>query len=83
MKIVRNLLLLCILLICQQYMVAQSYDLGRQKQSFSYKSLYKHSVPKEMIVVENTKDYLLPRLGETLKRLIIFERTKKHTTFVF
>ena len=53
MKIVRNLLLLCILLICQQYMVAQSYDLGKQKQSFSYKSLYRNSAKKE-VVVKNT-----------------------------
>ena len=40
MRIVRNLILLCILLICQQHIVAQSYDLGKQKQSFSYETLY-------------------------------------------
>ena len=56
-------MLICILFACQLNAGAQSVSLGRQKQSFSYKSLYKHSVPKEMIVVENTKDYLLPRLG--------------------
>ena len=40
MRIVRNLILLCMLLICQQYIVAQSYDLGKQKQSFAYETLY-------------------------------------------
>jgi hypothetical protein len=34
-------------------MVAQSYDLGRQKQSFSYKLLYRNSAEKE-VVVKNT-----------------------------
>ena len=46
MRIVRNLILLCMLLICQQYIVAQSYNLGKQKQSFAYKTLYANQVVK-------------------------------------
>lgn len=46
MRIVRNLVLLCILLICQQHIVAQNYNLGKQKQSFAYKTLYANQVVK-------------------------------------
>jgi hypothetical protein len=56
MRIARNLILLCILLICQQHIVAQSYDLGKQKQSFAYKTLYANQAidiqPTQPIVVE-------------------------------
>ena len=56
MRIVRNLILLCILLICQQHIVAQSYDLGKQKQSFAYETLYANQAiniqPTQPIVVE-------------------------------
>jgi hypothetical protein len=46
MRIVRNLVLLCILLICQQHIVAQNYNLGKQKQSFAYKTLYANQIVK-------------------------------------
>lgn len=46
MRIVRNLILLCILLTCQQHIVAQNYNLGKQKQSFAYKTLYANQVVK-------------------------------------
>lgn len=56
MRIVRNLILLCILLTCQQYIVAQSYNLGKQKQSFAYETLYANQAiniqPTQPIVVE-------------------------------
>ena len=32
------------LLICQQYITAQNYNLGKQKQSFAYKTLYANQV---------------------------------------
>ena len=55
MRRVHNLILLCMLLICQQHIVAQSYKLGKQKHSFSYESLYKHSsAVKKVTVVEKT-----------------------------
>lgn len=44
MRRVYNLIVLCMLLICQQHIVAQSYDLGKQKQSFAYKTLYANQV---------------------------------------
>ena len=40
MRRIYKLFVLCILLICQQHIVAQSYDLGKQKQSFAYEKLY-------------------------------------------
>ena len=40
MRRIYKLFVLCILLICQQHIVAQSYDLGKQKQSFAYETLY-------------------------------------------
>ena len=40
MRRIYKLFVLCILLICQQHIVAQSYDLGKQKQSFVYDILY-------------------------------------------
>ena len=46
MRIIRNLILLGILLICQQYIVAQSYYLGKQKQSFAHKTLYANHAQK-------------------------------------
>ena len=46
MRRVYNLIMLCILLICQQYIVAQSYYLGEQKQSFSYNTLYANHAQK-------------------------------------
>ena len=52
--IVKILTLTCILFACQLNAGAQTVSLGRQKQSFSYKLLYRNSVAKEMNVVENT-----------------------------
>ena len=46
MKRVYNLIVLCILLICQQDIVAQSYNLGKQKQSFAYNTLYTNHAQK-------------------------------------
>ena len=46
MRRVYNLIVLCILLICQQYIVAQSYYLGKQKQSFAYNTLYTNHAQK-------------------------------------
>lgn len=46
MKTPFNLILLCMLLICQQHIIAQSYNLGQQKQSFAYKKLYAYHAQK-------------------------------------
>lgn len=40
MRRIYKLFVLCMLLTCQQYIVAQSYYLGMQKQSFAYETLY-------------------------------------------
>lgn len=40
MKTIQKLVLICILFTCQQYITAQNYNLGKQKQSFAYKTLY-------------------------------------------
>lgn len=55
MRRVYNLIVLCILLICQQNIVAQSYNLGRQKQSFAYKTLYANSAQRIQVVNTNTQ----------------------------
>lgn len=55
MRIVRNLILLCMLLICQQYIVAQSYNLGKQKQSFAYETLYANRAQVSQVVKNNTE----------------------------
>jgi hypothetical protein len=66
--IVKILTLTCILFACQLNAGAQTVSLGRQKQSFSYKSLYRHSVAKEMNVVENTTPK--PIVKETPKPVV-------------
>ena len=38
------------LFICQQYITAQNYNLGKQKQSFAYETLYANSAPKTPVV---------------------------------
>ena len=38
------------LFIYQQYITAQNYNLGKQKQSFAYKTLYANSAPKTPVV---------------------------------
>lgn len=55
MKRVYNLIVLCILLICQQDIVAQSYNLGKQKQSFAYKTLYAKRPQKSEAVKSNNE----------------------------
>lgn len=54
MKKVRNLILLCMLLICQQYITAQSYNLGKQKQSFAYETLYAYHAQIPQVVNNKT-----------------------------
>ena len=66
--IVKILTLTCILFACQLNAGAQTVSLGKQKQSFSYKSLYRHSVAKEMNVVENTTPK--PIVKETPKPVV-------------
>jgi hypothetical protein len=55
MKRVYNLIVLCILLICQQHIVAQSYNLGRQKQSFAYETLYANQHGMSQVVKSNNE----------------------------
>ena len=58
MKRVYNLIVLCMLLICQQNIVAQSYNLGTQKQSFAYETLYAKRPQKSQLEksqVENSQ----------------------------
>lgn len=43
------------LFICQQHITAQSYNLGKQKQSFAYEALYAKR-PQEAQVVKNNKE---------------------------
>lgn len=47
--------MLCILLICQQQVVAQSYNLGRHKQSFEYETLYANQ-PKVSEVIKSNNE---------------------------
>jgi len=55
MKRVYNLIVLCILLIYQQHIVAQSYNLGRQKQSFAYETLYANQHGMSQVVKSNNE----------------------------
>lgn len=55
MRIVYNLIVLCILLICQQNIVAQSYNLGTQKQSFEYETLYANRAQVSQVVTSNSE----------------------------
>lgn len=55
MRKVYNLIVLCILLICQQNIVAQSYNLGRQKQSFAYETLYANLHGMSQVVKSNNE----------------------------
>lgn len=55
MKRVYNLIVLCILLICQQDIVAQSYNLGKQKQSFAYKTLYASYEQGSQVIINNNQ----------------------------
>jgi accessory colonization factor AcfC len=55
MKRVYNLIVLCILLICQQHIIAQSYNLGKQKQSFAYKTLYASYEQGSQVIINNNQ----------------------------
>ena len=55
MKRVYNLIVLCMLLICQQNIVAQSYNLGTQKQSFAYETLYANLHGMSQVVKSNNE----------------------------
>lgn len=55
MRRVYNLIVLCILLICQQNIVAQSYYLGTQKQSFAYETLYANLHGMSQVVKSNNE----------------------------
>lgn len=55
MKRVYTLIVLCILLICQQNIVAQSYTLGTQKQSFAYETLYANLHGMSQVVKSNNE----------------------------
>ncbi len=54
MRTICNVLLVGILLVCQQYVSAQDYRLGRKKAGFNYESLYSISTdaPKTVVVEE-------------------------------
>lgn len=55
MRRIYKLFVLCILLICQQHIVAQSYDLGKQKQSFAYQTLYANQHGISQVVKNNNE----------------------------
>ncbi len=58
MKTIQRLVLICILFTCQQYITAQSYNLGRPKQSFAYETLYAKRPQKSQLEksqVENSQ----------------------------
>ena len=55
MRRIYKLFVLCILLICQQHIVAQSYDLGKQKQSFAYQTLYANQHGISQVVKSNNE----------------------------
>ena len=49
------------LLICQQYITAQNYNLGKQKQSFAYETLYSSHVQKTSVVKNNNETTHTPQ----------------------
>ena len=55
MKTIQRLVLICILFTCQQHIIAQSYNLGRQKQSFAYETLYANRAQRIQVVNTNTQ----------------------------
>lgn len=58
MRTILNLILVCILLTCQQHIAAQSYHLGEQKSSFAYRSLYAN--PNAVKVVKPAENIEYP-----------------------
>ena len=55
MRTILNLILVCILLTCQQHIAAQSYNLGTQKQSFAYETLYANQHGMSQVVKSNNE----------------------------
>ena len=55
MKTIQRLVLICILFTCQQYITAQNYYLGRQKQSFAYKTLYARYEQGSQVIINNNQ----------------------------
>lgn len=55
MKTIQRLVLICILFTCQQYITAQNYNLGKQKQSFAYKTLYASHVQVSQVIINNNQ----------------------------
>ena len=55
MKTIQRLVLICILFTCQQYITAQSYNLGKQKQSFAYETLYANQHGMSQVVKSNNE----------------------------
>ena len=55
MRTILNLILVCILLTCQQHIAAQSYNLGKQKQSFAYETLYANQHGMSQVVKSNNE----------------------------
>ena len=55
MKTIQRLVLICILFTCQQYITAQSYNLGMQKQSFAYETLYANQHGMSQVVKSNNE----------------------------
>lgn len=43
------------LFICQQYITAQNYNLGKQKQSFAYKTLYASYEQGSQVIINNNQ----------------------------
>ena len=61
MKTIQRLVLICILFTCQQYITAQNYNLGKQKQSFAYETLYSSPVQKTSVVKNNNETTHTPQ----------------------
>ena len=66
MKAIQRLVLICILFTCQQYIVAQSYYLGKQKQSFAYNTLYTNHAQKTINNNETTNNNEIINNNETI-----------------
>lgn len=66
MRRIYKLFVLCMLLICQQYIVAQSYYLGKQKQSFAYNTLYTNHAQKTINNNETTNNNEIINNNETI-----------------
>ena len=71
MRRVYNLIALCMLLICQQYITAQNYNLGKQKQSFAYETLYSSHVQKTSVVKNNNETTHTPQPASKVHKQII------------